>query len=737
MLALRFVVTVFALLFVASGQAAVSVSDRSPFAQGHWWDPARAGSGFDIFNANGQVGVVWFTFDEIGRPIWYTAGGALASMGTQSWSLLKHRWSNGRRENPTVVGSLRINLRHPESADLTWDIGGKQGTWAIQPLTVSGVVNEIDHSGHWFDPGNSGWGFSLVEQGDVLGGALFTYDANGEPTWVSGFQRGTSSVEYLSFKGSCPYCSYQMPTSSSAGRLAFDFAGETQLTVRNSLSVPMAAGTNVDGARVVQLGRAASTRPADRQLASFDADAALKAYLHTGMLNVPPQVTSSFSASPPAAAFSPTNLQESGVDEADVVKSDGRFVYTFAHNSAGQRLPAVRVAQVADEGAGLVVLGSVPLASGAGTPLGSAGLYVYADKLVSVTGSQPFSYGGPVWASPSAWIQGTTYIEVMKTDSTLPVTRWRVEIDGNIVASRRIGARLYVVSRFVPWLAGFTYGANYQPYLASNQQLLANASLPALLPKVRVDGGAANPLVEPSAVYAPPQGSRPPMADMVLVSAIDLDAMRIAQSIAILGTADTVYASSANLFVATSRYASVYPGSALLPVEPPFYLTDVHQIRLGADAMSIVGSASLEGYLANDPEKASFRLSEYQGRLRAVTSSVQMWGSAQQNRLTILEPSTLAPGLLKTVSYLPNKRRPETLGKPYELLYGTRFLADRLYAGDVQEDRSAVCRRSRGQHRSPHRRRAGGTGLLRVPAPVAERPLARVRQGRETRGRTR
>jgi hypothetical protein len=114
--------------------------------------------------------------------------------------------------------------------------------------------------------------------------------------------------------------------------------------------------------------------------------------------------------------------------------------------------------------------------------------------------------------------------------------------------------------------------------------------------------------------------------------------------------------------------------------EPPVYLTDMHQIRIAADAMTIVGSASLEGYLGNDPDKASFRLSEYQNRLRAVTSSAQMWGSATRNRLTILEPSTITPGLLKTVSYLPNAKRPQTLGKPFEQLYSTRFLADRLYA---------------------------------------------------------
>ncbi len=38
------------------------------------------------------------------------------------------------------------------------------------------------------------------------------------------------------------------------------------------------------------------------------------------------------------------------------------------------------------------------------------------------------------------------------------------------------------------------------------------------------------------------------------------------------------------------------------------------------------------------------------------------------NRFTILEPSAVAPGLLRTVSSLPNARRPAPLGKPGERL---------------------------------------------------------------------
>jgi hypothetical protein len=262
----------------------------------------------------------------------------------------------------------------------------------------------------------------------------------------------------------------------------------------------------------------------------------------------------------------------------------------------------------------------------------------------------------------------------------LPATRWRVEIDGNVVASRRIGQRIYVVTRFVPQLAGFTYGAYPQmTAAAANRQLLASTPLTALLPKVRVNGGADAALVAPSAVYVPPQGSRAPTADMMLVIAIDLATPRIAQTMAIAGPVEAIYASSTNLYLASSRYELRSGNGILLPSEPATYMTDLHQIGLGTDAMTIVGSGSIEGYLGTDVDKASFRLSEYQGRLRAVTSSQFMWGSLK-NRLTVMESSASVPGLLKTVSYLPNPARPESLGKPGEQLYGTRFLAERLYA---------------------------------------------------------
>jgi len=682
-LARRIALALLALAAAMPAAASVTTADRSPFVQGHWWEPARSGSGFDIFSAAGNVGVVWFTYDESGKPVWYTAVGSLASLGTQSWPLMKHRWTGGRKQDPATVGWLMLTKRNPQLIDVAWSVSGRTGNATIEPLVVSGIVDEIDHSGHWFDPGNGGWGFSLQEQGEVLGGALFTYDLAGEPTWVSGYARNSTTVDYSSFNGSCPWCAYRAPQASPAGRLAFDFAGESELTVRNGLSLAMAPGVNVDGARVVQLARPASTRPADRQLASFAGDASLKSYLADGLMNIPRLMTGGggggFSSPPPSVPFSPTNLQEPGVDEADIVKSDGLYVYTFLHDDHGSRKPSIRVARVDSEGAALAVVGEVPLASGPDTPVANAGLYLHSGKLVSLASSRPFTYVSP-WAIPAAWAQGSTFVEVMdSTRSVLPATRWRARIDGMLVSSRRVGSRLYVVSRFVPWIPGFQYGADYEPYYTSNVRLIAQTAVSDLLPQVRIDNGAPAPLVASSSVLAPPQGAQPPMADMIVLTAIDLDALRVVQSLAIVGTAQAIYASASNLFVATSRYASIGTGVAS-PIQAPVYLTDVHQVGLGADTMTVVGSASVEGFLDHDADKASFRLSDYQGRLRVVTSSTRMWGGANQNRVTVLEPSKVAPGTLRTLSYLPNARRPESLGKPNELLYGTRFVGDRLYA---------------------------------------------------------
>jgi uncharacterized secreted protein with C-terminal beta-propeller domain len=676
----------FFLVFGAAQLAtAGSVGQRSPFVQGNWWNPERSGSGMEIFNSGDQTMVLWYTYDTAGKPIWYTAQGATATLNKDSWPLLQHRWANGRKADPATVGSLKLTFRNVQSADVDFTINGTTGKWAIQPFVATSMLGDTDHSGSWYDPANSGWGFTVIQQADVLGGALFTYDSAGNPTWVSGFERGTHSIEYFAYRGSCPTCSYTGFTTQSVGRLTFDFKDEYHATVSSGLSLAMAPGVNVDGAAVMQFSRPMSFRAVDRELANFADDATLKSYLQGGMLLAQsPSYPGGFSAgSPSAAPFSTTNLQEAGVDEADVVKNTATAIYTFAYDTYGARQNSLRVAPVGGLGLSLGTVTTVALNADSGQYNPYGGLYADDTTVVAITGSQVYSYVGlSPFAVSGVWAGGRTQVEIFDASGATLQSKWVAQVDGHLVASRRIGNRLYLVTRWSPTPPpGFSYYAPAGSTTeAKNRDLVASMALADLVPAVRVNGSAAR-RVAPSEVFLPPQGVRAPSADTALVTAIDLSKREVAQVLAIAGSVETVYVSPANLYLVSSRYNLRTSSGAMTTFDPYGAASDIHQVRLGADAMAFAASGAVDGVVGSDLEKAPFHLSEDAGKLRVVSQSNAMWGMNSKNRLTILEQAVTTAGtVLKAVSYIPSIWRPEPLGKPGEFLYSTRFAGDRLYA---------------------------------------------------------
>lgn len=685
---LAFSILAAALPLSASATAA-TVAERSPLAQGAWWNPAQSGSGFEIFSFADQIAVLWYTYDPNGRPTWYLAQGSIASLGQADWPLQSHRWVNGRQGEPEIVGSLRLSVAHSDSAQIAWRLNGASGTTNIEPMRFSGVINEVDRSGAWFDPANPGWGISLVEQGDITAGALYLYDSSGMPTWYAGHDQGRAGISLLASSGACPTCTYRAPTYRSVGRLDFSYQSETRLLLTGNLSEANAA--LIQGRTLHQISRPASSRAADRQLARFSDAATLKRHLDAGMMNLGSNSPGiQFSAAPAPAAnqgYSTTNLQESGVDEADLVKSDGRFIYTFRHDLSGPRQAALRIAEIGVTGGAPISLrADVQLPGLVGqssqqSALQNAGLFLTSSRLAAVTSTSPISFTLAAWSNPTAWRTGKTHVHVFDTTNPgSPAALWRAELDGHLLSSRRIGNQLVLVTRHAPDLPGFAYGATTDPARTANAQLLNQATLSNLLPAARINGGAAVPLLRTEDVYAPPQGARRVMADLVTVTLIDLAQPRIKHSLGVIGMPDAVYASIDHLFLVGSRYESLGGLYATPSLAGSAYYSDVHQLRVTGDQVQVIGSASVEGYLDNSGNNVSFRLSEHQGKLRIVTSSGGMWGSDNLNRITILEPSTVAPGLLRTVAHLPNASRPQTLGKPRERLYATRFVGDRLYA---------------------------------------------------------
>ena len=670
--------------------AAAIVEDRSPFRQGMWWDPTRSGHGFEILaNASDDIFVVWYTYDTASRPVWYTAQGKRRDVGTP-WSLYKHRWVGGRAE-ASAVGSLRITIDHFEKVTAAWQLDAGQGSWTLEPFVESGMINEVDLTGLWYDPANSGWGMTLVDQGEVFGAVIYAYDPAGAPTWVAGFGRGNGTrIDLLRSEGPCPACGNRAVSRAPAGSVNIGYSGDTQATVQGGPSIALAEGLRIDGARVAQLGRPASARRGDYQLATFARGETLKAFLAAGMENrVYGSAGTDFSPAPPSAAaatFSTTNLQESGVDEADVVKSDGRYIYAltptnYVYTPPTATTPAmstysrdIRIAWVG-EGAGVQVVGTRPLAAGQGY-MGEAGLYVHGNTLVTLASG--FYYGGWYYSpSPTA----ETTVELLDlTVPGIPLPRWQAKLSGSLISSRRIDDQLYVVTRFTPNVPGLLPYTVNDAQRAANRAAVEAAPLAALLPSVAVNGASPVPLVTADAVHLPQIAGTRPLADMVVVTVIDIRQARVKQSLAIVGRTDVMYMSTGNLYLASSRYEN-HPLASLLPqpVQRSLLNTDIHQIAIGEAEMRVVGTGPVEGHVGYG-DKAAFRFGENAGKLGVVTSTTNGWWGNDANRLTMLEPSTATPGLLKTVSYLPNSRRPQALGKPNEVLYGTRFSGNKLYA---------------------------------------------------------
>ncbi|MDZ4384773.1 MAG: beta-propeller domain-containing protein, partial [Nitrospirota bacterium] len=213
------------------------------------------------------------------------------------------------------------------------------------------------------------------------------------------------------------------------------------------------------------------------------------------------------------AVYSSTILQESGVDEADLIKSDGRYLYVavkspypyygFMENmsapvvtggtgsSSGVDDPfykayanKIRVMELSDSPPAASEKAVISLTTSSFVD----SLYLVTDRgdglsdLLAVIGTG--SSGTPMdsWFMPWYWRDGRTALELFNvSDPVNPSGMTSLSIDGYLIASRRIGETLYIVSRYTPYIEGYAPYPSTEKEKQNNAVLLANASLSDLL----------------------------------------------------------------------------------------------------------------------------------------------------------------------------------------------------------------------------------------------------------------
>ncbi|MFT5483694.1 MAG: putative secreted protein with C-terminal beta-propeller domain [Halieaceae bacterium] len=405
--------------------------------------------------------------------------------------------------------------------------------------------------------------------------------------------------------------------------------------------------------------------------------------------------------------FSETTLQEEGVDEADLVKYDGshmfivdtpqqNYYYLDAGISAIQAPPesppaSIRIMATDPVSAGVEEVGRIEL--NGDKSLSINGIYLAnfsgSKQLVAVSQNNPFVYWGK-FAADYYWQNGATTIESFDvTDVTAVTPSWSLRLDGSLLASRRIGNILYLVTRYSPVVEGVLSYPQSDEQVTKNKELIAAVSVEELLPDVVINDGVPQELLDPRDCYIPNQDYEllpvpPSSGTLVTITAIDLESPDSINSTCLNAYTSGFYASADALYLTAS-------GNNMT--------TLIHKFALQGAGAEYRGSGSVPGYIGT--RNPSFLMGEHNGDLRVVSSTwenrffplplmeldddavasdavVEEKEDFGRHRLSVLRESDTETAL-ETLATLPNTLQPAHIGKPGEDIYAVRYLGDRGY----------------------------------------------------------
>ena len=361
---------------------------------------------------------------------------------------------------------------------------------------------------------------------------------------------------------------------------------------------------------------------------------------------------------------SETNVQEAGVDEGDLVKTDGSFIFL----ARGSRFLVLQ----AGPPEGAIIVSDLDLQE----PISE--LHLVASRLTVI--SAPFTVTGlPVTR--------LSFYDV--TAPATPVLTARFDFPGTLQGSRRINDTIYVVTNHridlsapvSPW--DYLATGNYDQKAfteasakatAENLRRIEALTLGDLVPTYSRTlfsegvGGAPNvtPAVNFGDLYIPESGNG---TDLSLVLAIDTaPAEPVVTSSGVLSAWCRLYMSPENLYLASGNdWNWIEPlAVASRPAANPEPWTALHKFAVegGVGQPLYRGSGMVNGWL-ND----QFSMGEYNGYLRIGTTRGGWWGEGISNQLAILaeqDGQLIETGKIEGLA-------------PSERIYAMRFDRERGY----------------------------------------------------------
>lgn len=284
-----------------------------------------------------------------------------------------------------------------------------------------------------------------------------------------------------------------------------------------------------------------------------------------------------------ALSYSKTNLQEAGVDEADIIKTDGKYLYVMKATGSVRMIRA--------EGKTLEVEGTIMLEALNETP---QEMYVDGDILnLIVTGSRTTLDSDDTQEDTyTANTENYTKIYTYDiSDRSVPQLRGTVKQKGTYSTSRKNGDVIYLFTQFYPQINDADQIDTYVP---------------------AVNGAR----LESTDIYLPEYQNS--SSYLVISSVSNRRPDEVIDKKAIVSAADNFYVSNDNIYIANANWSS------------DTAMTQILKFSCQKGKIRAKGAADLKGSL-ND----SFSMNEYNDYLRIVLTDYS--GETQTNALYVLD----------------------------------------------------------------------------------------------------
>ncbi len=403
--------------------------------------------------------------------------------------------------------------------------------------------------------------------------------------------------------------------------------------------------------------------------------------------------------------FSGTNVAVAGVDEPDIVKTDGRILYT----SVDDRIRALDIS-----GAQPVELGQLALE---GEPWGRE-LLLAGDRLL-VLGTA-FTEGRPGMPMPiegdggigdarlSIMPIGSSTATLTLVDVSDPADMRVLEtltLEGQYLSARLVDGIARVVVRAEPVALPFVYPQTgglqaEEEALERNREVIRSSTAEQWLPyyiHTRVDGERVDgervdgervdgergdgdggertegTLLDCESVHRPGEFSG--FGTINVLSIDPAQDLRPDGATAVLAGGETIAASADRLYVATNRWTPVAMSGTAIDdrvIASEELSTEVHAFDITQPTARYVASGSVPGHLLNQ-----FSMSEHEGLLRIATTENPSWGGdePQESRVAVLAERGDALQEIGAVGGLGRDER----------IYAVRFLGEIAYVVTFRE----------------------------------------------------